>query len=156
PAFIVAGALYFTVPLVVERRMRVMDAIQASRDITRGDLFMFVLFAFIVSLIAQAGSYLCYVGLLVTLPLHYTIAAVAYRDCFGVGGARSLARKAPPPNAYGAPPPSGSPAPPVQPWSGYESPDAPSAAYQQPLMQPPQPAAPQPPVTTEPVKPLPT
>jgi len=156
PAFIVAGALYFTVPLVVERRMRVMDAIQASRDITRGDLFMFVLFAFIVSLIAQAGSYLCYVGLLVTWPLHYTIAAVAYRDCFGVAGARSFASKASPPNAYGAPPPAGYSGTSVQPWSGYASPGAPSAVYQQPLMEPPQSTAPRPPVTTEPVKSLPT
>jgi hypothetical protein len=157
PAFIVAGALYFTVPLVVERRMRVMDAIQASRDITRGDLFMFVLFAFVVSLIAQAGSYLCYVGLLITWPLHYTIAAVAYRDCFGVAGARSFASKAAPPNAYGAPPPSGYPAPPLQPWSGYAPPaEAPSAVYQQPVIETPQPTSPQPPITTEPVKPLPT
>src|SRR5215831_10325568 len=155
PAFIVAGALYFTVPLVVERRMRVMDAIQVSRDITRGDLFMFVLFAFIVSLIAQAGSYLCYVGLLITWPLHYTIAAVAYRDCFGVDGAKSFASKAAPPNTYGAPPPSAYPAP-VSPeqWTGYASTDAPpsSAVYQQPSIETHQPTAQQVPVATEPIK----
>ena len=159
PAFIVAGALYFTIPLVVERRMRVMDAIQASRDVTRGDLFMFVLFAFIVSLIAQAGSYLCGVGLLITWPLHYTIAAIAYRDCFGVDGARSFASKATPPNTYGAPPPPAYPAPvtPEQ-WTGYASADAPppSAVYPQPVIQPPQPTAPQLPVGTEPIRPQPT
>ena len=130
PAFIVAGALYFTVPLVVERRMGVGEAIQASRDATRGDLFMFILFAFVVSLIAQAGSYLCYVGLLVTWPLQYTIIAVAYRDCFGVAGARSFAKKAVPPHAYGAaPPPDYTPAP-YQPTPGYESSQPPSAVYQ--------------------------
>jgi len=159
PAFIVAGALFFTIPLVVERRMSVRDAIQASRDVTRGDLFMFVLFAFIVSLIAQAGSYLCYVGLLITWPLHYTIAAIAYRDCFGVDGARSFASKAAPPNTYGAPPPAAYAAPvtPEQ-WTGYPSADAPppSAVYSQPVIEPPQPTAPQLPVGTAPIKPQPT
>jgi uncharacterized membrane protein len=159
PAFIVAGALYFTIPLVVERRMRVMDAIQVSRDATRGDLFMFVLFAFIVSLIAQAGWYLCSVGLLITWPLHYTIAAIAYRDCFGVDGARSFASNATPPNTYGAPPPSAYPAPVAsETWTSYASPSAPppSAVYDQSIIETPQPTAPQTPVATEPVKPLPT
>ena len=156
PAFIVAGALYFTVPLVVERRMTVMDAIQASRDATRGDLFMFVLFAFVASLIAQAGSYLCYVGLLITWPLHYTIAAIAYRDCFGVAGARSFTSRAAPSNTYGAPPPSGYPAPASsEQWAGYPPQDAPppSAVYQQPAIETHQPTAPQVPVATESIKP---
>ena len=131
PSFIVAGALYFTTPLVVERRLSIGDAIQASRDATRGDLFMFVLFAFVVSLIAQAGSYVCYVGMLVTWPLHYTIAAVAYRDVFGVPGARSFSTKAAPPHSYGAPPPAGyQPAP--QQWQDYGSSPQPSAVYQPP------------------------
>lgn len=130
PAFVVLGALYFTLPLVVERRLSIGDAIQKSRDATRGDLLMFVLFALVVSIIAQAGSYLCYVGMLVTWPLQYTIAAVAYRDCFGVAGSRSFASKAAPPHAYGAPPPAGQP-PPSQQWPGYESPGPPSAVYQQ-------------------------
>ena len=103
PAFIVAGALYFTLSLVVERRLSVGEAIQTSRDATRGDLFMFVLFALVVSLIAQAGSYLCYVGMLVTWPLQFTIGAIAYRDCFGVPGARSFASKPAPPLAYARP-----------------------------------------------------
>lgn len=144
PAFIVAGALYFTLPLVVERRLSVGEAIQTSRDATRGDLFMFVLFALVVSLIAQAGSYLCYVGMLVTWPLQFTIGAIAYRDCFGVPGARSFASKPAPPHAYGAPPPSGyQPAPPQQ-WPGYgSSAEPPSAVYQPPTAAPPSTAPPQ-------------
>lgn len=130
PAFIVLGALYFTLPLVVERRLSIGDAIQRSRDATRGDLLMFVLFAFVVSIIAQAGSYLCYVGMLVTWPLQYTIAAIAYRDCFGVAGARSFASKAAPPHAYGAPPPSGYQPAPAQGWPDYGSSAPPSAVYQ--------------------------
>jgi uncharacterized membrane protein len=143
PAFIVVGALYFTVPLVVERRMSIADAIQASRNATRGDLFMFVLFAIVVSIIAQAGSYLCYVGMLVTWPLQYTIAAVAYRDCFGVPGARSFASKAAPPHSYGAPPPVSYQPPPPQQWQGYGSSPQPSAVPAPPTPAPPL-TAPQP------------
>jgi len=151
PGFIVGGALYFTLPLIVERRLSVGEAIQASRDATRGELFMFVLFALVVSLIAQAGTYLCYVGLLATMPLHYTIAAIAFRDCFGVPGARSFASKLAPPHAYGAPPPSGFQAAGAQQWSGY-APPPPSAVYQ-----PPPPAtAPQPQTPTGAVLQAPT
>jgi ribosomal protein L40E len=105
PAFIVAGAFYFTIPLIIERDLGVTDAMRVSRDATRGDLLMFVLFAFLVALIAQAGSYVCYVGLLVTMPLQFTIAAVAFRDVFGIPGARSFSSKSSvPPQHYGAPP----------------------------------------------------
>ncbi len=144
PAFIVAGALYFTLPLIVERRLSIGEAIQASRDATRGDLFKFVLFAFVVSLIAQSGSYLCYVGMLATWPLQYTISAIAYRDVFGVPGARSFASKPAPQNAYGAPPPAGyQPAP--QQWPGYGSPGSmpPSAVYEPPSSVEPSLTAPQ-------------
>ncbi len=157
PAFIVAGALYFTLPLVVERRLSVGEAIQTSRDATRGDLFMFVLFALVVSIIAQAGSYICYVGMLVTWPLQYTIGAIAYRDCFGVPGARSFATKAAPPNAYGAPPPSGYQLGPPQQWPGYGASAAPpSAVYQPPPAATPSATAPQPQVPTGAVQQGPT
>lgn len=92
PAFIVAGLFFFTMPLIVERNLGVFDAMRASRDVTRGNLLMFTLFAFVVQLIASAGSYACYVGLLATWPLMFTINAVAYRDCFGVSGARSFSQ----------------------------------------------------------------
>ena len=92
PAFIVAGLLFFTAPLIVERNLSIADAIRASRELTQRRLFMFILFAFLVQLIASVGSILCYVGLLATWPLMFTITAVAYRDCFGVEGAQSFAQ----------------------------------------------------------------
>lgn len=149
PAFILAGALYFTFPLVVERRLSAGEAIQTSRDATRGDLFMFVLFALVVSLIAQAGSYLCYVGMLVTWPLQFTIGAIAYRDCFGVEGSRSFASKPAPPHSYGAPP---------QQWSYYGSPAPvpPSAVYQPPPAEAPGVNAPRQQTPTDAVQPRPT
>jgi uncharacterized membrane protein len=105
PAFIVSGLLFFTMPLIVERNLGVFEAMRASRDVTQPNLLMFTLFAFVVQLIASAGSYACYVGLLASWPLLFTITAVAYRDCFGVSGARSFLQAAPAQQAgYEAPP----------------------------------------------------
>lgn len=111
PAFIVAGLLFFTLPLIIERNLSIADAIRASRELTQRRLLMFILFAFLVQLIASAGTYLCYVGLLATWPLMFTITAVAYRDCFGVEGAQSFAQapSSPQQPGYGPPPVNDSP-----------------------------------------------
>lgn len=104
PAFIVGGLLLFTLPLIVERNLGVFEAMRASREVTQRNLLMFILFAFVVQLIASAGSYACYIGLLATWPLMFTMTAVAYRDCFGVAGARSFSQTASAPEAgYAAP-----------------------------------------------------
>jgi uncharacterized membrane protein len=91
PAFIVAGLFYFTIPLIVERNLDVSSALSASFDATKKHWFMFALFAFVVSILASLGQFACYVGLLVTYPLQFTITTIAYRDIFGVPGARSFA-----------------------------------------------------------------
>jgi uncharacterized membrane protein len=102
PAFIVGGAMFFTMPLIVERKLSAVEAMKASYELTKNNLLMFTLFGFVVQLIAQAGSYACYVGLLATIPLLFTISAVAYRDSFGLQGARYFTSNAPPaPNSYG-------------------------------------------------------
>jgi uncharacterized membrane protein len=105
PAFIVAGLMFFTIPLIVERNLGIADAIRASRELTQRRLLMFILFAFLVQLIASVGSYACYIGLLATWPLMFTITVVAYRDCFGVEGARSFSQApSPQQTGYGSAP----------------------------------------------------
>jgi len=112
PGFIVAGLLFFTMPLIVERNLGVFEAMRASREVTQPNLLMFTLFAFVVQFLASAGSYACYVGLLATIPLMFTIGAIAYRDCFGVAGARSFLPAPPTHQAgYEAPPVYSTPAP---------------------------------------------
>jgi uncharacterized membrane protein len=91
PAFIVAGLFYFTIPLIAERNLDVSSALSASYEATKKHWFMFALFAFVVSILASLGQFACYVGLLVTYPLQFTISAIAYRDIFGVPGARRFA-----------------------------------------------------------------
>jgi hypothetical protein len=105
PGFIVAGMLFFTVPLIIERKLGVFEAMRASREVTQRNLLMFTLFALVVQIIASVGAYACYIGLLATWPLMFTMHAVAYRDCFGLEGARCFLPPAPSPESgYAAPP----------------------------------------------------
>jgi hypothetical protein len=111
PAFIVGGLLLFTLPLIIERDMGVFEAMRASREVTGRNLVMFTLFAIVAQLIASAGTYACYIGLLATWPLLFTMTAVAYRDCFGVEGALSFREPASSPAGGYAPAPSFYPQP---------------------------------------------
>jgi uncharacterized membrane protein len=120
PGLIVAGLLFFTYPLIVDRKLGVIDAMKASVEMTKPNLLMFTLFAFVVQLIAGAGELACIVGLLATLPLMFTMTAAAYRDCFGLEGAALL--------------------PPAEPWSG-ASYSPPELASSPPRLSTPPPAA---------------
>jgi hypothetical protein len=131
------GLLFFTLPLIVERRMGVIDAMKLSFETTRPNMWMFMLFAFVVGLMASLGQLACYVGLLVTYPLHFLITAAAYKDIFGVAGARQIpAMQSPPayaPQAYNQ-----------QSWAN--QPPQSYAPPQPPAQQPPRQYAPPPPV----------
>lgn len=87
PAFIVMGLFQFTIPLIVDRGMSIGSAMNASFNATKGHWILYTLFALVVALIANAGGILCYVGILATYPLQFTIMAIAYRDSFGLEGA---------------------------------------------------------------------
>jgi uncharacterized membrane protein len=104
PAYIVHGALFFTIPLILDRKLGVIEAMQTSFELTKKNILMFTLFAFVTGLIASIGTYACYIGLLATYPLQFTIGVVAYRDCFGVPGARAfLPAQQASPAVYSAP-----------------------------------------------------
>jgi uncharacterized membrane protein len=83
PAFLVAGLCFFAAPLVALRRSGPIRAIKTSIETTKHDLLPFTLFAVTVYLLAGIGGNLCYVGLLATYPLLFTVTAVAFRDCLG-------------------------------------------------------------------------
>lgn len=134
PSLILAGLWLFAAPLVIERGLGPIDALKESSRVTKTNLLMFILFAFVVMLLAYAGSWACYIGLLVTYPLWFTTIMVAYRDCFGVQGARRFGPQAPPPPPNYNPTynPSYSTAPP-----NYPPPPPPPAPPQTPQAPPP-------------------
>jgi hypothetical protein len=92
PGYIVMAMFFFVPLLIVDRRLPVTEAMRQSSDLVKQKLLMFTLFYFLVALIAQLGTYVCYIGILATFPLQFTMGIVAYRDCFGVQGARSFVK----------------------------------------------------------------
>jgi len=100
PSFVVVGMLHFAPPLIIERGLGVGGAIRASYDATKANWFMFVLFVFVLRLLASIGGAAGYVGMVASLPLYFTITAIAYRDVFRVEGARSFLRQRPSPTTY--------------------------------------------------------
>ncbi len=144
PGLVAAGLLMFAAPLTVERKMGVIEAMRESYEMTKQNILIFTLFALILQLIVSAGTYVCYVGVLATYPLMFTMSAVAYRDCFGLSGARSfrgLKASAVPPyatsNPYEPPQPQGepmrSPVPPSATFYTYEPTQPPGETTESPV-----------------------
>ena len=145
PGIIIAGMLHFTIPLIVHQRLSVFDAMAESKETVQKNLLMFILFQFVVQLIAQSGQYICYVGLLATFPLQFTIGVISYRDCFGVAGARSFQPPPVNPASYSGPP-GWRPDPPEH-YSPQQHPPAPGPPINPASQQwPPSAVAPEPPL----------
>ncbi|MBI2896646.1 MAG: hypothetical protein HYY06_24020 [Deltaproteobacteria bacterium] len=81
-AFVVMGWYLYAIPLIIDRDLSIGEAMRQSKAATSQNLLMFILYAFLVGLISQVGAYACLVGLFVTMPLKFTIDAVAYRQTF--------------------------------------------------------------------------
>ncbi len=92
PAFIVQGLVFLSHPILIYENCGPIEAVKKSWNLAKNDWIMFTLFALVVGLISQIGIYACVVGICITFPLRFTMAAVAYRDCFESGdGALSTA-----------------------------------------------------------------
>lgn len=77
-AFVVMGWYLFVMPLLIDKDLSVGEAMRQSKEITAGQMLLYILFAFVVGIVSQLGAYACLVGIVATLPLHYLVFAVAY------------------------------------------------------------------------------
>jgi len=104
--FVMYGLMFFALPLIVDRRAGVLDAMRKSIELTRSNLIMYAIFFFVVALLSFVGIFGCGIGLLVTAPFIVTVPAVAYRDVLGLPGAQNYDQFAvPPPPNYSDPVP---------------------------------------------------
>ena len=85
PAFIAAGVLMFTVPLIVDGRLPPLDALQRSWRALKGEWLAGRDFHLVVNVIAGLGACCCCVGQFFTMPLYCLAIAVLYRDVFLAG-----------------------------------------------------------------------
>jgi uncharacterized membrane protein len=82
PGLFVAGALMFTLPLIVDRRLSAIDAMSTSFNTLKGQAFSAFTFALVVGLVILAGALACGLGVLVTMPIGLVAVALLYRDFF--------------------------------------------------------------------------
>lgn len=86
PGLLLLGLWLYVHPLIVERRLSVMDAFRQSVAATKPHLGTYILWAVLVYLVFYAGSMVA-VGIAATLPLAILMWVVSYRDTFGMEGA---------------------------------------------------------------------
>lgn len=84
PGLIVAAMYQFTYLFIVDKKLDFWPAMEASHALVKKDYFGFTLFLFTLILINVAGVLLCFVGLLITVPLTYAAITAAYRDLAGL------------------------------------------------------------------------
>jgi len=101
--FLINASMFFALPLIVDRRAGVLEAMRKSIELTRSNLIMYAIFIFVVALLSFVGVVGCGIGLIVTIPFLITVPAVAYRDVIGLPGAQNYDQfVVPPPPDYSA------------------------------------------------------
>ncbi len=87
PSFILAGVWMFVIPLIVDGRLRALDAFRQSWHALKGEWLSATLFHLVVSFLAGLGFCCCFVGAFFTMPIYCLAIAVLYRDTFLTKGA---------------------------------------------------------------------
>ncbi len=100
------GALIMFAPyLIVEKKMAFWPASMASWAMVKPNIWPLLGYFLVVSMIGSAGSAVCGIGVIVTMPIAWCMYAVAYRELTAGGTA-----PAPEPPAAPAPEPEAAPA----------------------------------------------
>lgn len=87
----------FAYPLIVERRLSGIEAVKLSARGALGNFWPLLGLLMLNGVIAFAGLLLCYVGVLLTIPVGFAAIAIAYEQVFGLGGELQPPLPPPPP-----------------------------------------------------------
>jgi hypothetical protein len=82
PAFFVCGGLAFVAMLILDQKMSPFEAISASFNVLKNELFMMGLLCFCAAFLAEIGGCACLVGALFTGPLYFMTLAMHYHAYF--------------------------------------------------------------------------
>ncbi|MFM1932137.1 MAG: hypothetical protein RL226_1440 [Bacteroidota bacterium] len=82
--------LFFVMPLIIIGKLPVFDAITWSIKLSLKNFWWILLYSFVVGLIAQAGVYACYIGMLFTIPLGETLKMGVYLKVIGPGSKNGI------------------------------------------------------------------
>lgn len=81
----------FTIFNIVDRKMDVVPAIQASVDLVKANFWIFLGLNIVAAVVGGLGAVACLVGVVVTAPMYLTTVAIAYRELYPAGGSASQA-----------------------------------------------------------------
>jgi hypothetical protein len=87
PGWIVSGIIMFTLPLVVDARKKLVEAIAESWKTLKDQWLLSGVFALVLWAMQLVGLLFCGLGFLVVLPLSVLSQAIVYRDFFPRAGA---------------------------------------------------------------------
>lgn len=87
----VSSLLMFAIFLIVEKGMAFWPASMASIEMVRSNLWPFIGFGVLASLIGSIGVVACFIGLIFTLPFMFCAVTVAFREVFGEADATAAA-----------------------------------------------------------------
>jgi hypothetical protein len=126
-AFFTSGLLFMAVPMVVDQDMPTTRAMSLTWETSKRNLWLYVLYALVMSMVAGMGGIACGIGVIATVTFLPIAQVVAYeRTFFAAGNApflpNGLTGAIPPPfipapPTVTVPPPPGVPAPPPMPPS---------------------------------------
>ena len=89
PGVVLSGLFMFALPLVVDRRLSAVDALERSFQALKSQWLMAAAFHLVLALVSVLGIIACFVGLLLTIPIYPLGVAVLYRDFFPMKAAQS-------------------------------------------------------------------
>jgi uncharacterized membrane protein len=82
PGLLLSGLWMFTIPLIVDKRMGVLEAMGKSFETLRPHMWSAVGYQIVVGLISALGVLLCGIGIIFTAPITYLAIAILYRQFF--------------------------------------------------------------------------
>ena len=84
PGIIISALYMFTFPLVLEKKLDFLEAMETSRKVVSQHIFELSVFMLVLYLFLLIGLMLLFVGFFVALPIVFVAIALAYRDIFGL------------------------------------------------------------------------
>jgi len=85
PGIYLAVAWFFSIPLVIDRRMNFWEAMEASRKLVNKHWFLVFAFLLVYGLLSMAGLIACCIGIFVTMPIGLGALMYAYETIFCPG-----------------------------------------------------------------------
>ena len=92
--------LFFALPLVADRNLNVVEALKLSFQASINNIGGIIVLILLEILIIIAGTLMCFVGLLIAIPLVYAAEIIAYKQVFP-DLRESFGNEPPRPDAYG-------------------------------------------------------